>query len=82
MYSSFYSVLNISPGASKTEVKKAYYKLVKRYHPDINKSVQAHELFIKIPIPHNYHGESDNATRKNIHCIFKFISKKYSNTSI
>lgn len=31
-----YKVLNISPGASEEEVTKAYRRLAKRYHPDLN----------------------------------------------
>lgn len=31
-----YSVLGLQPGASKDEVTKAYRKLAKKYHPDLN----------------------------------------------
>ncbi len=31
-----YKVLNISPGASEEEVTKAYRRLAKKYHPDLN----------------------------------------------
>ena len=36
----YYKVLNISPAATAEEVKKSYYKLAKKYHPD-NKSPNA-----------------------------------------
>jgi len=31
----FYSILNIPPEASKTEIKKAFREMAKRYHPDL-----------------------------------------------
>ena len=36
-----YRVLNLHPGASRREVKKAYIQMSKKYHPDVTKSPEA-----------------------------------------
>lgn len=41
-------ILGLKKGASKDEVKKAYFKMAKQYHPDINKTAEAKERFAEI----------------------------------
>jgi molecular chaperone DnaJ len=59
----FYSVLGVGSGASQDEVKKAYRKLAKKYHPDANASdPKAAERFKEISEANNVLG--DVAKRK------------------
>ena len=44
----YYEVLGVQKGASDDEIKKAYRKLSKKYHPDINKEADAEDKFKEV----------------------------------
>lgn len=45
---SLYATLEIDSNASQDDIKKAYRKLARKYHPDINKTKEAEEKFKEI----------------------------------
>jgi hypothetical protein len=48
MRGSAYNVMGLTPGASEEEIRKRYRKLVKKFHPDVNKDANAERKFIEI----------------------------------
>lgn len=48
MSKSLYDTLAVSENATESEIKKAYRKLARQYHPDVNKTPEAEEKFKEI----------------------------------
>ncbi len=47
-YKDYYSTLGVSKQASADEIQKAYRKLARKYHPDVNRSAGAEDKFKEI----------------------------------
>lgn len=47
-YKDYYATLGVSKNASQDEIKKAFKKLARKYHPDVNKDPTAEEKFKEI----------------------------------
>jgi curved DNA-binding protein len=47
-YKDYYAILGLSRGASDDEIKRAYRKLARKYHPDVSKEAGAEEKFKEV----------------------------------
>lgn len=63
MSKSLYTTLEVSPGASESEIKKAYRKLARQYHPDVNKDPAAEEKFKEINAAYEVLSDKDKKAK-------------------
>lgn len=47
-YQDYYQILGVSRDADKSDIKKAYRKLARKYHPDVNSEASAEEKFKQV----------------------------------
>lgn len=47
-YKDYYAILGLERGASEDDVKKAYRRLARKYHPDVSKEADAEEKFKEV----------------------------------
>jgi curved DNA-binding protein len=47
-YKDYYKILGVERGAAEEEIKKAYRKLARKYHPDVSKEQNAKEKFQEV----------------------------------
>lgn len=66
----YFEILGVSKDASEEEIKKAYKKLAKKYHPDVSQEKDAEKKFKEIQEAYSVLGdESKEKTTKNLDTI-------------
>jgi molecular chaperone DnaJ len=70
----YYEILGVTSDATQKQIKKAYRKLARKYHPDVNKTEDAPERFKEINEAYEvlsqskrevYFGDPNNEGRQN-----------------
>jgi len=67
MSKSLYDTLGVTQGASADEIKKAYRRLARKYHPDINKEAEAEEKFKEINAAYEILSDSNKKAQYDQH---------------
>ena len=67
MAKSLYETLEITDTASEAEIKKAYRKLARKYHPDVNKEASAEEKFKEINAAYEILSDKEKKQQYDMH---------------
>ena len=62
-YKDYYKALGVDRKASQEEIQRAYRKLARKYHPDINKASDSEEKFKEINEAYEVLGDPEKRTR-------------------
>lgn len=80
--SNHYETLNVSPEATQAEIKQAYRRLVKQYHPDVNQKASDQEQMIRINAAYEVLGDTRNRSHydRQIHRQFSKVNDRQQRT--
>lgn len=67
MAKSLYETLEITENATESEIKKAYRKLARQYHPDVNKEASAEEKFKEINSAYEILSDKEKKQQYDMH---------------
>jgi len=67
MSKSLYETLDLQDGATESEIKKAYRKLARQYHPDVNKDPKAEDKFKEINAAYEVLKDKDKKAQYDMH---------------
>jgi curved DNA-binding protein len=67
MAKSLYETLELKDNASEAEIKKAYRKLARKYHPDVNKDPKAEEKFKEINAAYEILSDKEKKAQYDMH---------------
>lgn len=78
MSASLYEILGVTKEASDEEIKKAFRKLARKYHPDINKEKGAEEKFKEINEAYEILKDPEKRRQYDMHGDSMFGGQNYS----
>ncbi|CAG4951008.1 unnamed protein product [Parnassius apollo] len=75
---SHYDILNLRKNCSDKDIKEAYIKLSKEYHPDMNKNARAQEQFVQVQEAYNVLGKPNTRAQYDSMIEIEINSASYA----